>query len=43
MAPPKFLVEDHEIVLYGVCATCVSSGKPKRTGSGAIKKTSKIR
>jgi Fur family ferric uptake transcriptional regulator len=26
MAPPKFRVEDHEIILYGACETCA----PKR-------------
>jgi Fur family ferric uptake transcriptional regulator len=26
MAPPRFHVEDHEIILYGACETCFVSG-----------------
>ena len=33
MAPPKFRVEDHEIILYGACADCESKTKgSKRAG-----------
>jgi Fur family ferric uptake transcriptional regulator len=28
MAPPRFRVEDHEIILYGACAKCAPKSKP---------------
>ncbi len=28
MAPPKFRVEDHEIILYGACNVCAPKSKP---------------
>ena len=28
MAPPKFRVEDHEIILYGACRNCAPKTKP---------------
>lgn len=35
MAPPKFQVEDHEIILYGACKDCAPKHKPgKRRGAG---------
>ncbi|TSA31350.1 MAG: transcriptional repressor [Verrucomicrobiaceae bacterium] len=30
MAPAGFLVEDHEIILYGACPSCVKKRKPRR-------------
>jgi len=30
MAPSGFLVEDHEIILYGTCPGCAKKGKPGR-------------
>jgi len=34
MAPPKFRVEDHEIILYGACGDCAPKSKPaKRRGA----------
>ena len=30
MAPPRFRVEDHEIILYGSCETCLRKEKPGR-------------
>ena len=32
MAPPKFRVEDHEIILYGACEKCAPKTKPARPG-----------
>ena len=35
MAPPRFRVEDHEIILYGACSGCASKSKPaKRRTAG---------
>jgi Fur family ferric uptake transcriptional regulator len=34
MAPPKFRVDDHEIILYGACKDCAPKNKPaKRRGA----------
>jgi Fur family transcriptional regulator, ferric uptake regulator len=33
MAPPKFRVEDHEIILYGACKDCAPKSKPARRRS----------
>jgi|GEM_PF-7127815 len=30
MASPKFLVEDHEIILYAACPDCAKKRKPGR-------------
>ena len=36
MAPSKFRVEDHEIILYGACKDCAPKSKPSyATGSEA--------
>jgi len=32
MAPPKFRVEDHEIILYGACENCAAKVKPAKRG-----------
>jgi Fur family ferric uptake transcriptional regulator len=34
MAPPKFRVEDHEIILYGACKDCAATSKPPRRRGG---------
>jgi hypothetical protein len=28
MAPPRFRVEDHEIILYGTCEACLLKERP---------------
>ena len=35
MAPPKFRVEDHEIILYGACKDCAPKSKPAGRGKAA--------
>lgn len=30
IAPPRFRVEDHEIILYGSCDSCIAHSKPAR-------------
>ena len=30
MAPPKFRVEDHEIILYGACEECATKANPAK-------------
>ena len=31
LAPSRFRVDDHEIILYGSCETCLSKKKPAKT------------
>ncbi len=33
MAPPKFRVDDHEIILYGACKDCASKSQPAKRGN----------
>ncbi len=33
MAPPKFRVDDHEIILYGACKDCAPRSKPAKQRS----------
>ncbi len=35
MAPPRFRVEDHEIILYGSCETCLRKETPRRSSLAA--------
>ncbi|MCK9589670.1 MAG: transcriptional repressor [Terrimicrobiaceae bacterium] len=36
LAPPRFRVEDHEIILYGACENCAGKRKPLQRGRGKL-------